>query len=108
MQALGIQYGTFYPMLTNFHVIDDGKLLFDNVAPADAFMVSPLFYPPGFMVGVNTFRGQLTVTTGFSHTATDENLVRHFMDLFRNELPDEKVSASGITIHRSLPEPCLP
>ena len=97
MQALGMQYGTFYPMLTNFGVIDHQLINFAASSPIDAYMVSPLFYPPGFMVGVNTFRDTFTVIAGFCYTATDERSVHKFMELLDQELPGEGLLAPGIT-----------
>ena len=96
MQSLGMQYGTFYPMLTNFGVLDHEQLGFGPSAPNDAYMVSPLFFPPGFMVGVNTFRDILTITAGFSHTATDKQIVQRFMELLDQELPGEGLLTPGI------------
>jgi NRPS condensation-like uncharacterized protein len=101
MQALGMQYGTFYPMLTNFGVIDHRLLNFSSSSPTDAYMVSPLFYPPGFMVGVNTFRDTFTVIAGFCHTATDRKSIRRFMEQLDHELPGDGLLA-GITEEKPL------
>ncbi len=82
----GVKYGKSNPILSNIGLIDPRQLDF-GVPVKDAYMLSPIVYAPGLLVGVSTFRETMTFTVGFSDTCTERQTVEHFLDLFEGELP---------------------
>jgi NRPS condensation-like uncharacterized protein len=77
-----------HPNLSNFGVIDPQQVNFDPVPVTDAYLLSPVLYPPGFMLGVSTYRQTVTFSVGFCDSATNRRKVERFLDLFEAELPD--------------------
>jgi NRPS condensation-like uncharacterized protein len=86
MYGMAATYGTFYPMFTNFGVIDAQQLDFGTPALTDAYMTSPIFFPPGFMAGVNTYRDRLTLTVGGYDAMPDRELIERFVQLFASDI----------------------
>ncbi|MBI2955560.1 MAG: hypothetical protein HYY30_14690 [Chloroflexi bacterium] len=79
--------GKFHPCLTNFGTIDRRQLSFGNTRVLDAYMVGPITYPPGFMLGVSAFSGTLTLTAGYVPETSHATIVTGVLDAFTNELP---------------------
>jgi NRPS condensation-like uncharacterized protein len=76
-----------HPNLSNFGVIAQQQIDFDPVPVTDAYLLSPVLYPPGFMLGVSTYRQTVTFSVGFCDSATDRREVERFLNLFKTELP---------------------
>ncbi len=53
---------------------------------ADAFMVGPVLYPPGFALAFSTFRGALTLTAGYSGGSEQGELVERCLSEIEREL----------------------
>ncbi len=63
-----------------------GAQHFGDLRVGDAFLVSPALYPPGFMVGVSTFRETLTLTVGHPGATDTASLVSRLLDSMARDL----------------------
>ncbi|MFH1464855.1 MAG: hypothetical protein ABIO70_10765 [Pseudomonadota bacterium] len=54
------------PIFTNMGRIDERRLEFGSLTVGTAWMIVPLFRPPGVGCGISGFRDSLTLTQGFS------------------------------------------
>lgn len=73
--------GKSSPMLTNLGVISPTPLFFGEVEAEDAYVVTPAFHAPAFMLGASTYNEVLTLTAGYYESATKKEDVDHFLDL---------------------------
>jgi NRPS condensation-like uncharacterized protein len=79
--------GGLVPNLSNFGVLDPRRLAFGEVEIEDAFMASPVFYPPSVMVGASTVRERLTRTFGYCAAALAPEWAEGLLDGFVDQLP---------------------
>lgn len=86
MVAGEIRSGKCNPYLSNLGVLEPGRLELAGVAVADAYLVSPLMYAPGFLIGVSTFNDTMTVTVGYSDARSNAPAVERFLDLLMGEI----------------------
>ena len=76
-----------HPHFANLGIIAAERFNFVDATVTDVALFGPLPYPPGFVFSVATFRGMMTLTTGFCSTGDDGRTVERFFDLFVGELP---------------------
>jgi len=57
--------GVAMPLLSNFGKLEPERLCFDGRRPTDAFITTPVMYPPYLMLGVSGYDGSLPFTSGF-------------------------------------------
>lgn len=79
--ARGREHGVSFPFLSNFGVLDPGRLVFAG-APADrAIVFGPAGHPPFVMLGASSFADTLALTMGWAEGEADpalvEGIVRH-------------------------------
>jgi NRPS condensation-like uncharacterized protein len=67
------------PFFSNMGVIPEGILAF-GMPVAEAFMLPPVEYPPGFTLAACTSRGSLTLSTGFCGEALPDDWVLGFLE----------------------------
>lgn len=81
MVAGEIRSGRCNPYLSNLGVLEPDRLELPGLTVTDAYLVSPLMFRPGFLVGVSTFRDAMTVTVGYSDSRANGPVVRRFLDI---------------------------
>jgi NRPS condensation-like uncharacterized protein len=89
-----IQYKVAIPILTNMGIIADDSKKFGSLIASDGYLVSPLMYSPGFMLGVSSFRDTLTWTVGFSEKSIEKVHIQKFME---SMMADLETACSGLT-----------
>ena len=57
--------GVAMPLLSNFGKLEPERLCFDGRRPTDAFITTPVMYPPYLMLGVSGYDDSLTFTSGY-------------------------------------------
>ena len=72
--------------LSNFGIVSSELLYFGEIAAEDAYMVTPVFKAPSFMLGASTYQSKLTFTVGFCEPEIREEDVKHFFSDFKKEL----------------------
>jgi len=82
-----VRTGKANPCLSNVGIINEQQLDFGDVEVADAFVLSPVEYPPHFMLAFSTFRETITFTSGFCNAITQRPVIERFFNLFESELP---------------------
>lgn len=92
--------GYMGPFLSNVGIIDEGLIDFGDGTIADAFGLGVISFPPSLNVAASTFRGILTLTSGYCPTAIAPEVVEGFLDDIIHELPEE---AAGSAV----PEPLI-
>lgn len=78
--------GKAVPFLSNFGVLPEDDLELGDVGVSRAFMVSPVMFPPGFLLGASSFRDSMTLTAGFSRARANGRVVERFLDALEGEL----------------------
>jgi NRPS condensation-like uncharacterized protein len=78
--------GVAMPLLSNFGKLDPERLSFDGLRPSDAYITTPVMFPPYLMLGVSGYEGGLTFTSGYCREGTG-NGVEKLLDLVLAELP---------------------
>ncbi|PKM78140.1 MAG: hypothetical protein CVU90_03710 [Firmicutes bacterium HGW-Firmicutes-15] len=73
-----------HPLLSNVGVIN--PLQFGQIVATDAYIVTPIVVPPGFMLGVSTYNKTLTLEVSFCEPSHRTEDVEAFMDLMEKEL----------------------
>jgi NRPS condensation-like uncharacterized protein len=81
--------GYMGPFLSNVGIIDEQFIDFGHVAVADAYGLGLISFPPSLNVAASTFRGILTLTSGYCPTAIAPEVVEAFLDDIIRELPDD-------------------
>jgi NRPS condensation-like uncharacterized protein len=78
------------PFLGNIGIIPDECVAFSqDLAVTNAFVAGIVIDPPGIALGVTTFKGRLTLVTGYGTPAIPHAAMEQFMDALVNYLPDE-------------------
>ena len=72
--------------LSNFGIISSELLQFGEIAAEDAYMVTPVFKAPSFMLGASTYQSKLTFTVGFCEPEVREEDVRQLLSDLKKEL----------------------
>jgi len=72
------------PLLSNVGVIP--PLHFGQVKATDAYMLTPVVFPPSFMLGVTTYDRTLTLQCSFGEPGHRREDVERFMNLMEREL----------------------
>lgn len=72
--------------LSNFGVISSEPFYFGEIAVEDAFMVTPVFKAPSFMLGASTYKNMITFTVGFCEPEVREEDVNLFLLNLKKEL----------------------
>jgi NRPS condensation-like uncharacterized protein len=62
------------------------RLDFAGAPVKDAYLVSPLMSPPGFLVGASSFTDRLTLTIGYAGARENRETVERLLDLLENDL----------------------
>ena len=83
--------GVAMPLLSNFGKLEPERLCFDGRRPTDAFITTPVMYPPYLMLGVSGYDGSLTFTSGYCREGVGNDSVEKMMDLVIDELPGNDV-----------------
>lgn len=78
--------GVMGPFLSNAGIIDEQFIDF-GVPVADAFGLGLISFPPNLNVAASTFRGILTLTSGYCPSAIAPQVVESFLDDIVTELP---------------------
>jgi NRPS condensation-like uncharacterized protein len=76
-----------HPILTNVGLIPDQALDFGLLEAEDAYLITPIVFAPGFIMGVITFKEKMTCSIGFCEGSYRKELVEQFIQEFDNELP---------------------
>jgi len=75
-------------VFTNFGGLDAARLRADRgVVLTDAFVASPVIYPPAFTVAVSEFAGALTLSSGFCAAAVEPSAVDEMLRAVADGLP---------------------
>ncbi len=74
--------------LSNFGMISWEPIYFGEIVAEDAYMVTPVFKSPSFMLGASTYQSKLTFTVGFCEPEVREEDVKQFLSKFKKELHD--------------------
>ena len=82
------QYNVSIPIMSNMGAIPDNCKFFGNFVAKDGYLVSPVMYSPGFMLGVSSFGDALTLTIGFSEESIQIENIQKFMKLIVSELEE--------------------
>lgn len=72
--------------LSNMGIIADYPLKFGNNIVKDAYMVTPVFKSPSFMLGVSNYNNMLTFTVGFCEPEIVKDDVETFFFVLQKEL----------------------
>ena len=73
-----------HPLLSNVGVIN--PLQFGQIVATNAYIVTPIVTPPGFMLGVSTYNKTLTLEVSFCEPSHRKEDVEAFMNLIEKEL----------------------
>jgi len=78
------------PFLGNIGIIPDECVAFSqNLAVTNAFVAGIVIDPPGIALGVTTFKGRLTLVTGYGTPAIPHGAMEQFMNTLVSYLPRE-------------------
>ncbi|WP_349670848.1 WS/DGAT domain-containing protein [Lacrimispora sp.] len=72
--------------LSNFGIISSEPLYFGEIPAEAAYMVTPVFKAPSFMLGASTYQSKLTFTVGFCEPEVREEDVKQFLSDLKKEL----------------------
>lgn len=72
--------------LSNFGIVSSEPLYFGEIAAEDAYMVTPVFKAPSFMLGASSYQSKLTFTIGFCEPEVREEDVKQLLSDFKKEL----------------------
>jgi NRPS condensation-like uncharacterized protein len=76
---------------TNIGVLEEGRLVFGDQEPEDAFLSTAAKYTPNFQVAVSTWNGRCSLCSSFHGTPEDQERIRSFL----GEMERELVSAAA-------------
>lgn len=79
-----LEIGKNNPLLSNVGVIP--PLHFGQSRATDAYMLTPVVFPPSFMLGVTTYDRTMTLQCSFGEPGHSREDVERFMDLMEKEL----------------------
>ena len=78
------------PFLGNIGIIPDECVAFSqDLSVTNAFVAGIVIDPPGIALGVTTFKGRLTLVTGYGAPAISHAAMEQFMDTLVSYLPCE-------------------
>ena len=80
---LGKKFHVTFPLLSNFGIID--QYHFGILEILKGYISSPVMYYPGFMLGVSTFNGEMTLSIGYCGQENTKQ-INKFLDSFIDEL----------------------
>jgi NRPS condensation-like uncharacterized protein len=83
-RAQSRKYNVTYPQLSNFGVMKDYQ--FGALNTIKGYIISPIIYLPGFMLGVTTFNEEMTLSIGYCGQENSKQ-VKRFLDVYLEELP---------------------
>ena len=83
-----IQYNVSIPIMSNMGIITDDCKSFGDLIAKDGYLVSPVMYSPGFMLGVSSFGDSLTLTVGFSEESIQIEHINKFLKRIASELEE--------------------
>jgi NRPS condensation-like uncharacterized protein len=72
--------GISYPFLSNFGVLESGRLAFGEAVPTRALMLGPAGHPPFTMLGVSSYGGELALAIGYCEGETDASFMSDLLD----------------------------
>jgi len=78
--------GKGFLYLSNLGVLSKEELDFGDVGLSDAYLVSPIMYPPGALLGVSSFKDTMAFTLGYSGAEANRPVAERFLDLMEREL----------------------
>lgn len=78
--------GISFPFLSNFGVLDPGRLVFGGVVPDRAIVLGPAGYAPFMMLGVSSYQDTLTLASGYAEGETDGALVARIVQDVAHDL----------------------
>ena len=81
-----LRSGRCNPYLSNLGILEPGRLDFVGVGAVDAYLVSPLMFAPGFLLGISTFADAMTLTVGYADADANRPVVERFLDLVLADL----------------------
>jgi len=87
MTAGRAQKGVAMPLLSNFGKLEPERLSFDGTRPSDAYITTPIMFPPYLMLGVTGYDGSLTLTSGYCREGVGNDSVEKMLNLVLMELP---------------------
>ena len=76
------------PFFSNLGVIPESVLDYGEIPVAEAWMLPPVEYPPGFGLAASSCRGSLTLASGYCREALPEEEVRLILERMAAFLPD--------------------
>ena len=82
--AMGRKFNVTFPLLSNFGLLSLYR--FGELNVISQFISSPIMYPPGFMLGVSTFNGEMTFSIGYCGKENSQQINR-FLEIYVAELP---------------------
>ena len=78
--------GKGFLYLSNLGALSAEELDFGDVGISDSYLVSPIMYPPGALLGVSSFKDTMTFTLGHSGAGANRPVAERFLDLMEREL----------------------
>jgi len=81
--------------LSNMGIIADYPLKFGSAIAKEAYMVTPAFQSPSFMLGVSSYHDALTFTAGYCQPEIDKEDVETFFAILQKELLSFIVCPAG-------------
>ena len=78
--------GKLTPILTNFGIMDEGRLALEQSRVNNTYLVGPNLLIPGVMVSVSTFRQRLTLCAGLNRSAQSSTLIQRVVQGMGNQL----------------------
>jgi NRPS condensation-like uncharacterized protein len=78
------KYNVTYPLLSNFGVLKEYS--FGGLQTVKGYITSPIMYPPGFMLGVSTYKEETILSIGYCEQE-NSGQVENFLDAYMKELP---------------------
>lgn len=86
MIASALRSGRCNPYLSNMGRLSPERLDFTGACVRDAYLVSPLMSPPGFLLGASSYSGRLTLTIGYAGATENSAVVERLLDLLESDL----------------------
>ena len=86
MIAAALRSGKCNPYLSNMGRLSPEKLNLTGAPVKDAYLVSPLMRPPGFLLGASSFLDRLTLTVGYAGSGQNRQTVERLLDRVGGDL----------------------
>ncbi len=75
------------PLFADVGVLEQGRLHFGEIVPADCYLTAPLAYPPMLIMGLSSYQGRFMLSIGFCSYGVDEKDINRLFDLMDSKLP---------------------